>query len=143
MADESFGQLLGERIDERGLSRAEAGQELGVSQPQVSKWVNGSDVPSDTRAEVLADFLGRPVEEVVMLLHRARLMTPAERASTSTLTIPVKTTDVFEVIDYLAERARVAGPEEAERIREVARRFAQGARNAPPELVQELLRRIG
>lgn len=64
---------------ERGIQTyAEAAEQLGVTQPQVSKWLNG-DPPADDKAQVLADFLRSTVDEVLPLLYSARM---AKAAST-------------------------------------------------------------
>lgn len=80
MDEQTFVDLLATAIEEHGESLRAAADHLGVTQPQVSKWLNGTDVPSDHRAQRLADYAGVPLEQIVMALHRWRSTPRAERA---------------------------------------------------------------
>lgn len=65
MNDFQFGNYLYEKRTEKGLSQAELGAMLGVSNKAVSKWESGAAKPQTAKLLRLAEFLGVSVEELL------------------------------------------------------------------------------
>lgn len=65
MNDFQFGNYLYEKRTEKGLSQAELGALLGVSNKAVSKWENGAAKPQTAKLVRLAEILGVTVEELL------------------------------------------------------------------------------
>lgn len=58
---------------------------LDIGQPMATKYLNGSSVPPDGRAEQLAEFLDTSVDHVLRLLWRARRDLEALRRGDETI----------------------------------------------------------
>lgn len=71
VATDTLAGALRAEIDRRELTGSEAADQLGVSQPTVSRWLGGSP-PDDDRVEVIAAFINRPPGEVERLVFQAR-----------------------------------------------------------------------
>ncbi len=65
MNDFQFGNYLYEKRTEKGLSQAELGAMLGVSNKAVSKWESGAAKPQTAKLLRLAELLGVSVEELL------------------------------------------------------------------------------
>ena len=65
MNDFQFGNYLYEKRTEKGLSQAELGAMLGVSNKAVSKWESGAAKPQTAKLLRLAEILGVSVEELL------------------------------------------------------------------------------
>ncbi len=65
MNDFQFGNYLYEKRTEKGLSQAELGAQLGVSNKAVSKWESGAAKPQTAKLLRLAEILGVSVEELL------------------------------------------------------------------------------
>ena len=65
MNDYQFGNFLYEKRTAKGLSQAELGAILGVSNKAVSKWENGAAKPQTEKLLRLAEILGVSVEELL------------------------------------------------------------------------------
>ncbi|MBQ8768998.1 MAG: helix-turn-helix transcriptional regulator [Oscillospiraceae bacterium] len=64
MNDYAFGNFLYQLRTEKGLSQAQLGEMLGVTNKAVSKWETGSAKPNTSLLSRLADILGVTVEEL-------------------------------------------------------------------------------
>ena len=64
MNDYTFGNFLCSLRTEKGLSQAQLGEMLGVTNKAVSKWENGSAKPNTNLLSRLAEILGVTVEEL-------------------------------------------------------------------------------
>ncbi len=64
MNDYTFGNFLYELRTEKGLSQAQFGELLGVTNKAVSKWENGSAKPNTKLIPPMAQILGVTVEEL-------------------------------------------------------------------------------
>ena len=64
MNDYTFGNFLCSLRTEKGLSQAQLGEMLGVTNKAVSKWENGSAKPNTKLLSRLAEILGVTVEEL-------------------------------------------------------------------------------
>ncbi|MBE6553452.1 MAG: helix-turn-helix transcriptional regulator [Ruminococcaceae bacterium] len=65
MNDFQFGNYLYEKRTEKGLSQAELGAMLGVSNKAVSKWESGAAKPQTAKLLRLAEILGVSVEDLL------------------------------------------------------------------------------
>jgi transcriptional regulator with XRE-family HTH domain len=61
---EKLGEELKQKRLAEGRSRAWVAAELGVSQLTIMRWEYGETVPQERFHMGIAEFLGRPVEEV-------------------------------------------------------------------------------
>lgn len=68
----SISEVLKERREETGASKRSIYGRLGVSSQTYDAWEIGLYVPSDDHAEVLADYLGIELREIVWMLYRSR-----------------------------------------------------------------------
>lgn len=66
MNDYKFGNFLYERRTAKGLSQAELGTMLGVSNKAVSKWESGAAKPQTAKLVRLAEILNVTVEELLL-----------------------------------------------------------------------------
>ena len=66
MNDYKFGNFLDERRTAKGLSQAELGTMLGVSNKAVSKWESGAAKPQTAKLVRLAEILEVTVEELLL-----------------------------------------------------------------------------
>ena len=64
MNDYTFGNFLCELRIQKGLTQAQLGELLGVTNKAVSKWENGSAKPSTKLIPKIADIFGITVEEL-------------------------------------------------------------------------------
>ena len=64
MNDYAFGNFLYTLRTEKGLSQAELGELLGVTNKAVSKWENGSTKPNTVLIPRIAELFGVTVEEL-------------------------------------------------------------------------------
>ena len=64
MNDYAFGNFLTQLRNEKGLSQAEVGNLLGVTNKAVSKWENGATKPNTKLLPMLANLYGVSVEEL-------------------------------------------------------------------------------
>ena len=65
-------EVLRERRKETGASKRSIYRRLGVSSQTYDAWEIGLYVPSDDYAEILADYLGIELRDVVWMLYRSR-----------------------------------------------------------------------
>ena len=65
MNDYKFGNFIYEQRTAKGLSQAELGKMLGVSNKAVSKWESGAAKPQTAKLYHLAQILGASVEELL------------------------------------------------------------------------------
>lgn len=62
---QTFDAWLNTHMASRGIKSARRlGMEAGLDPSHVGDWLLGTSVPSDAECEVLAKFLGAPLEEV-------------------------------------------------------------------------------
>ena len=64
MYDYTFGNFLYSLRNEKGLSQAQLGELLGVTNKAVSKWENGSAKPNTILIPRIAEIFGVTVEEL-------------------------------------------------------------------------------
>jgi len=64
MGNFNFGNYICELREKKGLSQAELGEKLGVTNKAVSKWENGGGYPSTELMLPLAEALGVPLENL-------------------------------------------------------------------------------
>ena len=69
MNDFEFGNFITELRLEKGLSQAELGSMLGVTNKSVSKWENGSAKPNTKLLPLIADIFNISVEELLLAKH--------------------------------------------------------------------------
>ena len=69
MNDFEFGNFITELRLEKGLSQAELGSMLGVTNKAVSKWENGSAKPNTKLLPLIADIFNISVEELLLAKH--------------------------------------------------------------------------
>lgn len=68
----NIGTALQDEATRRGLSHAEAGELLDISQASFSRWVNGDNVPAPRYWQAIARFLRIPKEQVSTLCAQER-----------------------------------------------------------------------
>lgn len=56
-------QLLKEAVEKS--SQKEVGEVLGVSQPQIHRWLKGSQLPSSKRVKAIAQLIGMSTDEIL------------------------------------------------------------------------------
>lgn len=64
----AFGPWLLQQIKARGLTQAALADQVGVSQVQVSRWINGHDVPKTSNVFALAGYLNVSHRVILALL---------------------------------------------------------------------------
>jgi transcriptional regulator with XRE-family HTH domain len=76
-----LGDYITAEMRDRGITdQEELAAIIGVNQSSVSRWLNGeSKGPSNENLRKLADFLGMPINELVLIKHR----TPAPVSATA------------------------------------------------------------
>lgn len=135
---ELFNQVVARRMHELGLNQEEAAKRFGVSQPQLSKWLSGTEVPRDQRAGQIAEVLGLDLGDVLILLfygRRHRDLMAGKAVETNRVPIvltPLEWGRVEEALQMQIDDPQVDEQERAESkrlLRELrARRRAQARR---------------
>jgi len=71
---------LANELWNRDMTQDEAAKELGTTQQNLGKWINGRTRPSDSAIPAIARFLGMTEERVEKLRGPTRRTAPGERA---------------------------------------------------------------
>jgi hypothetical protein len=70
-AEQSLGRALSAEVQRRGITRAEAARLLGTSGANVTRWMNGTQIPSPAQHSALQEFLGVDRPELALLVLTA------------------------------------------------------------------------
>lgn len=97
----TLGEALKAQIARRGLSHAEAGAALGVSQAAFTRWANDQSIPHREYVPALAQFLGVSQAEVRAMRARA---SKGSRVEERLSRIEDQLSDLRKAIRRLGER---------------------------------------
>lgn len=65
----TYGEVLSHFITETGVSKAELARRVGISRSQITELTNGSTKePGLTRAKLIADALGVPLDDMLDMM---------------------------------------------------------------------------
>ena len=112
----AFGPWLLQQMKNRGLTQAALAEQVGVSQVQVSRWVNSADAPRTPNVFALAGYLNVSPRVILALLgidaSEEALRWPVDDART--INVPVLTTvsadpnqwwgDAVEIVRYAPDQ---------------------------------------
>lgn len=60
-----YGKPLQNERESRGLSQSELAKKTGIKQQNISRWEKGEVLPSIENIEILADFYGITIDELI------------------------------------------------------------------------------
>ena len=60
-----FSEKLKELRSEKGISQAKLAADIHISRSAVAKWENGLGLPSDESLQLLADYFGITIDELI------------------------------------------------------------------------------
>ncbi len=70
MSQPTVGEMIRQGTQDRGLTQAQAAQELECSKQTFSHWTRGYTIPALDRVGRIAEFTRRPVGEVIEAILR-------------------------------------------------------------------------
>ena len=61
----NYGEEMKAQRQMHGLSQRDLARETGIKQQNISRWENGQAIPSIENCEILADFYGITIDELI------------------------------------------------------------------------------